>query len=104
AYREARIELGQSAYRRERFPEAIEWLEGVTKRYKDDRRIENMRYLLADSHRREAVTIGKTLSTQRLPQAQRDQLESSRVEHLRSARTLFEGVKRELDRKEPRIR
>jgi tetratricopeptide (TPR) repeat protein len=104
AYREALIELGESSYRRERFAQAIAWLEGVAKRYKDDRRIESVRYLLADSHRREAVSIARTLSTQRLPQAQKDQLETTRVDHLRSARTLYEGVKAALEKKEPRLR
>ncbi len=103
-YREALIELGESSYRRERFAQAIAWLEGVSKRYKDDRRIESIRYLLADSHRREAVKIGQTLAAQRLPQAQRDTLEASRADHLRSARALYEGVKVALERKGLRLR
>lgn len=103
-YREALIELGESSYRRERFAQAIAWLEGVSKRYKDDRRIESIRYLLADSHRREAVRIGQTLAAQRLPQAQRDTLEAARADHLRSARILYEGVKVALERKGLRLR
>lgn len=103
-YREALIELGESSYRRERFAQAIAWLEGVSKRYKDDRRIESIRYLLADSHRREAVKIGQTLAAQRLPQADRDALEAKRTEHLRAARQLYEGVKGALERKTARLR
>ncbi len=103
-YREALIELGESSYRRERFAQAIAWLEGVSKRYKDDRRIESIRYLLADSHRREAVKVGQTLAAQRLPQAERDQLEAKRTEHLRAARLLYEGVKVALERKTARLR
>ena len=103
-YREALIELGESSYRRERFAQAIAWLEGVSKRYKDDRRIDSIRYLLADSHRREAVKVGQTLAAQRLPQAERDQLEAKRTEHLRAARLLYEGVKIALERKTARLR
>jgi tetratricopeptide (TPR) repeat protein len=118
AYREALIELGQSNYRLERFAEAIEWLEQAVKRYKDDKvagsagsaenwsggprgeRMENVRYLLADSHRREGVKIGKTLSTQKLPQSDVETLQASRVEHLTTARQLYDGVRAELEAKE----
>ena len=102
AFRAALIELGNSCYRQERFAEAIGWLEQAAKRYKDDKRIEGVRYLLADSHRREAVKIGRTLGTQRMPQAQTDLLERSRVEHLRTARTLYDAVRGELRDKDPR--
>ena len=101
-FRSALIELGESCYKQDRFADAIGWLEQAAKRYKDDKRIESIRYLLADSHRREGVKIGQALAMQKLPQSQMDQLESSRVEHLRMARTLYEGVKMALGQKEPR--
>ena len=58
--------------------------------------------MLADSHRREAVKIGKTLGTQRMPQAQTDLLERARVHHLRTARTLYDSVRAELKDKDAR--
>jgi tetratricopeptide (TPR) repeat protein len=110
AYREALIELGQSNYRAERFAKAIEWLEQAVKRYKDDaassegargaERMESVRYLLADSHRREGVEIGKTLSTQKLPQSDVEALQAARVEHLTTARMLYDAVRAELEAKE----
>ncbi len=102
AFRAALIELGTSCYRQERFAEAIGWLEQAAKRYKDDKRLGGVRYLLADSHRREAVKIGKTLGTQRMPQAQTDLLERTRVDHLRTARTLYDAVRGELKDKDAR--
>jgi tetratricopeptide (TPR) repeat protein len=101
-FREALVELGRAAYHAERFAEAIGWFEQAVKRTKDPRQAVELRYLLADSHRREGVKIGKTLATQRLPQAQVDQLESARQGHLSSARGMYDDVRSDLDAREPR--
>lgn len=102
AYRDALVELGASYYRREQFARAIGWLEQASKRYKDDRRIESTRYLLADSHRREGVAVARTLAAQRLPQSDRDKLEADRIAHLRSAASLYDSVRLALEAKDPR--
>src|SRR5262249_21346365 len=57
AFRDALIELGASNYRRQKYADAIGWLEQAVKRYKDDKRVESTRYLLADSLRRESVKL-----------------------------------------------
>src|SRR5207244_7019883 len=61
-------------------------------RYPDDRRAEMVRFRLADSHRLEAGSIRAALEAA-LPRSQRDALETSRSEHLRAGRDLFERVK-----------
>jgi tetratricopeptide (TPR) repeat protein len=102
AFHDALIELGTSYYRQDQFAKAIEKLAEALDRYKGDRQIVNIQYLLADSHRREGVKIGRELSTQKLPQAEADQLTQIRLEHLKSARSMYEVVKLALSRKEPR--
>src|SRR5262249_3598681 len=99
----ALVELGNLCYRTGRFAEAVGWLEQAVKRYSDDKRIDAMRYLLADSRRREGVKIGRTLEAQKLPQSQVDALESARTEHLRAARGLYEQVRTALEAREPRL-
>lgn len=102
-FRDALVELGRSAYKAERFAEAIGWFEQAVKRMKDGRGVVGLQYLLADSHRREGVKIGKTLATQKLPQAQVDQLEASRQDHLSAARGLYDTVRSALDGRETRL-
>ncbi len=101
-FRDALVELGRSAYKAERFAEAIGWFEQAVKRMKESRGVVGLEYLLADSHRREGVAIGKTLETQKLPQAQVDQLEASRLNHLSAARGLYDSVRSELDGRDAR--
>lgn len=96
AFRDALIELGSMYYSRGRYADAIAWLEQAAKRYKDDARIGSVRFRLADSHRMEALSIRRTLASQRLPQSQRAQLEQDSQEHLRDARVLYEDVMRTL--------
>lgn len=98
-YRGALIELGGVYYALGRYPEAIARLEQAVERYPDERRADVLRFRLADSHRLEAGRIRMTLE-QALPQSQRDELERSRVQHLRSSRALFEQARASLSAKD----
>lgn len=102
AYRDALIELGSTYYSTQRYPEAIGWLEQAIKRYKDDRRIDAVRYRLADSHRLEAQRIAKALET-KLPQTQADELIGKREEHLVDARRLYAEVRASLESRTTRL-
>jgi tetratricopeptide (TPR) repeat protein len=101
-YREALIELGTMYVKTGRTADAIARLEQAIERYPDDRRVETLRYRLADSHRQEAAAIRRTLSTQALPQTQVDELESLRVQHLRTGKAQFEQVRAALDARDRR--
>ena len=94
-YRSALIELGTMYYTVGHYPDAISRLEQAIERYPEDRRVEAIRFRLADSHRLEAGRIRKTLE-QALPQSQRDELEQARVDHLKTARRMFERVRQGL--------
>lgn len=102
AYRDALIELGTMSNRAGRYADAVGWLEMATKRYPNDKRIDAIRFRLADAHRLEAISIAKTLAAQKLPQTQTDELEGQRIEHLRAARTLYDTVRVALEAKDPR--
>lgn len=102
AYRDALIELGTTYYATQRYPDAIGWLEQAIKRYRDDRRIDAVRYRLADSHRLEAQRIAKALET-KLPQTQADELASKREEHLGDARRLYAEVRTSLESRTTRL-
>ncbi len=102
AYRDALVELGAVAMRTGRHAEAVGWLEMAAKRYQSDKRIEKIRFRLADAHRMEAIAIARPLSGQKLPQSQSDELENQRVEHLRAARSLYDTVRVALEAKDAR--
>jgi tetratricopeptide (TPR) repeat protein len=98
AYREALVELGAVYYATQRYADAIGWLEQAIKRYKDDPRVEGVRYRLADSHRLEAARIERALE-QTMPQTQADELARTRAAHLADARRLFGEVRANLETK-----
>lgn len=102
AYRDALVELGIMFSRTGRHADAVGWLEMAAKRAPNDKRIDAIRFRLADAHRLEAISIARTVSTQKLPQTQADELERQRVEHLRAARTLYDTVRTALESKDPR--
>lgn len=99
AYRDALIELGSMYYGAGKYPQAISWLEQAVKRYRDDKRIDGVRYRLADSHRLEARRIAKALEV-KMPATQAQELEATRVQHLRTARTMFQSVRESIEARE----
>lgn len=96
AYRDALIELGTMCYQTGRYAEAVGWLDQASKRYEGDRRIDAVRYRLADSHRLEALKIAKMLE-QKMPHSQAEELEQARMQHLKTGRATFEGVQASLE-------
>lgn len=99
AYRDALIQLGTMMYNAGKYPEAIGWLEQASNRYPDDRRVQSVRYRLADSHRLEAHRIGRALEG-KLPQSQEQELKVMRVDHLRAAQALYQSVREALETRE----
>lgn len=102
AYRDALVELGTMSSRTGRHADAVGWLEMAAKRAPNDKRIDAIRFRLADAHRLEAISIARTLASQKLPQTQSDDLERKRVEHLQAARVLYDTVRVALEAKDPR--
>jgi tetratricopeptide (TPR) repeat protein len=98
-FRDALIELGSMYYGAGKYPEAISWLEQAAKRYKDDKRIDAIRYRLADAHRLEAQRMGKALEG-KMPLTQSQELEKSRTDHLQTARSIFQTVRSGIEARE----
>jgi tetratricopeptide (TPR) repeat protein len=89
-YRDALIELGRLYYDTGRTTEAIERLTVAVERYPADERIDEIRFWLADSHRRHGLALRKALETDghRVPRDRIDQ--QLRADgHLETALELF---------------
>jgi tetratricopeptide (TPR) repeat protein len=91
-YRDALIELGSLHYDSEDYVQAIERLHQAVQRYPDDDRIDEIRFRLADSYRREAIGLEPQLGSPGLPPAERRRLENQRTDHLRTAAELFADI------------
>ena len=61
-FRQAVFELGQLYYRTSRFEEAVVRLEEFTNRYPQDPRRSQLRFLMADSYRKNAAALGERLA------------------------------------------
>lgn len=96
-YRDALIELGKLYYTGGRYAEAITRFEQAVERYPEDRRIEIVRFRLADANRLEAAAIKRTLEGGAMPQSQVEELTQARQERLRSAKLQFEQVRAGLE-------
>jgi tetratricopeptide (TPR) repeat protein len=90
-YREAVLELGQYYYKTGRYAEAIEELARATALYKDDPKLDMVRYRLADAYRLEAAAIARSLE-EAMPDQDRRDLETRRREWLTAAMGLFQEV------------
>jgi len=100
-FRDGLVELGMVRHQRGDYPGAIESLREAVERFPADERADEMRYDLADSYRQEARSIAKTLEEE-MPGQRRQALKDARIERLRLAQGLFEGVRRSLEAKDPR--
>jgi tetratricopeptide (TPR) repeat protein len=61
-FRQAVLELGQLYYRTARFEEAVARLEEFSNRYPEDPRRSQLRFLMADSYRKSAGSLGERLA------------------------------------------
>lgn len=100
-FRAGLIELGRYYYRRRQFEPAIRRLDEAIRRFPQDRQIDELRYELADSHRMQAEALERTLKDA-MPEAQRTQLDQRRRDHLVEAIRLYESVRTDLLRVDPR--
>lgn len=91
-FRQALMELGRWYYESGRYEQAIERLREFETRFPQDAGIGRTRFRLADSQRLSAGAIDKTLQ-QAMPQAQREELQTTKKKRLRDAMSLFERVK-----------
>lgn len=100
-FRNGLVELGRYHYRRHETEEAIRRLDEVSRRFTTDHEIQEVRFELADSHRRRAEELVRLLETA-MPEAQRRRVEQQRIDHLTEAMRLFEVVRAELQGKDER--
>lgn len=92
-YRDALVALGKIHYDAGETKEAIERLTVAAERYPDDPRINEVRFRLADSHRRFAHAIREELRTEGgLSPQERNGREQAAANHLATARRLFARV------------
>jgi tetratricopeptide (TPR) repeat protein len=91
-YRDALMELGTLYYDDAEYVKAVERLDEALRRYPQDPRMSEIRYRLADSHRRHAVTLGEQLGLPGLTPTDRDRLDSQRINHLAAAADLFGAI------------
>ncbi len=91
-YRDALIELGGIYYQDGDDVHAIERLDEALQRYPADERATEVRFKLADSHRRRAAQIEQELGSSGLEPGERDRLEQERAGHLLSAQAVFESI------------
>jgi len=94
-YRDALIELGSLYYDDEDYVGAIERLDEAVRRYPDDSRIHEIRFRLADSYRRHAVSLGLGRGLPGMSPAERDRLEKERTGYLDTAQQLFTAIVRD---------
>lgn len=94
-FRVALIDLGRFHYHRRGNEAAIRRLDEAVRRFPEDREIHMLRYELADSHRRRAEDLARSLA-EAMPEAQRRRVEQQREDHLLEAMRLFEVVRADL--------
>jgi tetratricopeptide (TPR) repeat protein len=95
-YLNALIEYGALLYHRDRYPEAIAALSEAQARLEGDRRIDEVRFRLADAHRLEAGAMERTLQDA-MPESERRALETARSERLQRAIELFDKVREAIE-------
>ncbi len=94
-YRDALMHLGGLQYESGQYARAIEHLDAAVKRYPDDPRINEVRFRLADSHRRYGLELEDRAETDAtLTPAGRQAFLEQRVAELEKAQTLFDAVVR----------
>ncbi len=91
-YRDALIELGALHYDAGEYPRAIEQMDEAARRYPEDSRIGEIRFRLADSHRRRSGQIEGELAAPVVTPQERQRLERLRVDHLKAAMDLFAAI------------
>ncbi len=91
-YRDALIELGTLRYDAAEYTRAIEQLDEAARRYPDDPRIGEIRFRLADSHRRRSSQIEAELAAPVVTPQERQRLERLRTDHLKAAMDLFAAI------------
>jgi len=92
-YKDALIELGRLKYNSGAYVDAIELLTEARKRCADDRRIVDITYQLADSHRRFATELNEQYRNDvSLTPMQREVLRQRRATTLLEAQALFDDV------------
>jgi len=92
-YRDALIALGKFYYDAGQYKPAIERLTVACQRYGEDERIHEIRFRLADSYRRQALSLRRQPDGQStLPPARRRARDELAREHLEAALGLFEQV------------
>lgn len=100
-FRIALIDLGRYHYNRRENELAIRRLDEAVRRFPEDREIHELRYELADTHRRRSEDLARTLR-EAMPETQRRRLEQQREDHLLEAMRLFEVVRAALQEDDPR--
>lgn len=101
-YRDALIQLGSLQYRAGTQERAIEQLTAAARRYPDDPRINEIRFKLADAHRRLALELERLAETDpTLSPAQRQALQHQRTDELEKAQALFDRVVRSYGQIDP---
>ena len=96
-FRDALGELASSLYRAGEHERAIERLEEYVQRYGGSATLPATIYRLADSYRLSAAAIASDLVKEDRPEGEKRDLEAKRVERLRRAADLFEGVRADLE-------
>lgn len=91
-YHDALLEIGKVYYDAGRYAEAIERLREALERYPDDPAGALVRFRLADSYRRDALSIRERLATAAFPDDERTALSEQAREQLSRARELFDEV------------
>ncbi len=93
-YRDALIELGTSYYQDGEYVRAIERLDHALRRYPDDPRLDDVRFRLADSHRRRAEELRKLIDEPVTPPGEQARIATLRREHLAVGLDLFGDLSR----------
>lgn len=95
-FHDALVELGEVYYRTKKYPQAIERLSEAISRFPDDKKVDTIRYNLADSYRLDAQAIARSLE-EAMPDQDRRSLERARVERLGKSIGLFDNVRTSLE-------
>lgn len=100
AYRDALVLLAGMHYRAGEYAQAIMRLEEAVARYPDDAHAPALLFDLADSHRRDAAAIARTLEGA-MPESERLALQRTRTMRLERAMALFAQVRDTLASRDP---
>ncbi len=103
-YRRALIEIGRVEYSTGDYERAIEHLEEARARYPEDKRITEIRFMLADAYRLSARQIEDRLSTEAMPGSTKRQLKTTARDRRIAAMAGYEQVVGEIEQLDPRAR